>query len=71
MDLEYVSKRIMSAGLKIKPKTYNLFANFVDDMGHVLLEIGVSTDPKKIEAINTWIEHTLVKELLSFWGLWS
>jgi hypothetical protein len=43
----------------------------VEYLGHVVSEKGISTDPKKIEAVKTWPEPTTVTELRSFIGFCS
>jgi transposase InsO family protein len=70
-NLESVFTRLSSAGLKMKAKKCSLFAREVEYLGHIISENGVSTDPKKIEAIKTWIEPTSVKDIRSFLGLCS
>ena len=71
VNLENVFTRLSSAGLKMKAKKCSLFAKEVEYLGHIISEQGVSTDPKKIEAIKTWTEPTSVRELRSFLGLCS
>ena len=71
LNLENVFTRLSSAGLKMKAKKCSLFAKEVEYLGHIISEQGVSTDPKKIEAIKTWTEPTSVRELRSFLGLCS
>jgi hypothetical protein len=44
---------LSSAGLKLKPRKCRLFAREVEYLGHVVSEKGISTDPKKIEAVKT------------------
>ena len=70
-NLETVFNRLASAGLKLKAKKCNLFAQKVEYLGHIILEDGVSTDPNKIEVVKDWREPTSVKELRSFLGLCS
>jgi hypothetical protein len=41
----------------------------VDYLGHVISEQGLSTDPRKIAAIENWPSPTNVKQLRSFLGL--
>ena len=52
-------------------KKFSLLAKEVEYLGHIISEQGVSTDPKKIEAIKTWTKPTSVRELQSFFGLCS
>jgi hypothetical protein len=70
-NLSLVFDRLSSAGLKLKPRKCRLFAREVEYLGHVVSENGISTDPKKIEAVKTWPEPTTVTELRSFIGFCS
>ena len=49
-----VLKRLQQAGLKLKPSKCNLFADRVDYLGHVVSREGVSTDPRKVDAVSAW-----------------
>jgi hypothetical protein len=66
-NLSLVFDRLSSAGLKLKPRKCRLFAREVEYLGHVVSEKGISTDPKKIEAV----KPTTVTELRSFIGFCS
>ena len=57
-NLSLVFDRLSSAGLKLKPRKCRLFAREVEYLGHVVSEKGISTAPKKIEAVKTWPEPT-------------
>jgi hypothetical protein len=70
-NLSLVFDRLSSAGLKLKPRKCRLFAREVEYLGHVVSENGISTDPKKFEAVKTWPEPTTVTELRSFIGFCS
>ena len=70
-NLETVFNRLSSAGLKLKAKKCNLFAQDVEYLWHILSEDGVSTDPKKIDVVKDWSEPTSTKELRSFLCLCS
>jgi hypothetical protein len=65
-NLSLVFDRLSSAGLKLKPRKCELFAREVEYLGHVVSEKGISTDPKRIEAVKTWPEPTTVTEHRSF-----
>jgi hypothetical protein len=55
-NLSLVFDRQSSAGFKRKTRKCRLFAREVEYLGHVVSEKGISTDPKKIEAVKTWPE---------------
>lgn len=57
--------------LKLKAKKCTLFAHTVEYLGHVVLEHGISTDPKKTEAIRKWPKPRNITELMSFLGFCS
>lgn len=60
-----------AAGLKLKAKKCTLFAQTVEYLGHVVSEHGISTDPKKTEAIRKWPKPRNITELRSFLGFCS
>ena len=70
-NLSKVFDRLAAAGLKLKAKKCNIFAESVDYLGHVVLEKGISTDPKKTEVIRHWPQPRNVTELRSFLGFCS
>ena len=41
----------------------------VEYLGHIILGVGVGTDPKKIEAIVAWPKPTSIRALRGFLGL--
>ena len=49
--LEEVFHRLQQARLTLKPNKCHFFQKQVEFLGHIVNEEGVSTDPKKIEAI--------------------
>ena len=49
----------------------NLFKTEVTFLGHVVSSKGISTDPRKIQAMIDWPAPVNVKELRSFLGLCS
>ena len=69
--LELVLGRLQKEGLKAKLEKCAFFREEVDYLGHVISRRGVSTDPKKIEAVANWKRPTHVSELRSFLGFAS
>ena len=59
------------AGLKLKPKKYQLFRHSVPYLGHVISVHGMKTDPKKTKAVAELPVLVNVKQLRSFLGLAS
>ncbi|KAI5754061.1 uncharacterized protein LOC108253714 [Diaphorina citri] len=55
----------------LSPKKCNLFCTEVQYLGHVVSTEGVSTDPKKIEAVKSWPIPKDKHEVRSFLGLVS
>ena len=55
--------------LYVKKSKCEFMTDSVEFLGHVVSKNGVSTDPKKTEAINSWPVPTNVSELRSFLGL--
>ena len=45
------------------------FKESVEYLGHVISSKGISTDPKKVEAVKQWPTPTNIKEMQSFLGL--
>ena len=60
--------RIVSAGLKLKPKKCVLCSRKVLYLGHVISEKGssISTDPEKVAAVQNWREPCNISEVRSF-----
>uniref|UniRef100_A0A8C1XCE3 Gypsy retrotransposon integrase-like protein 1 n=1 Tax=Cyprinus carpio TaxID=7962 RepID=A0A8C1XCE3_CYPCA len=69
--LELVLSRLQCEGLKAKLEKCAFFRSEVTYLGHVISADGVSTDPKKIEAVAQWPQPTSVSELRSFLGFAS
>ena len=69
--LRTVLQRLRDAGLKLSPKKCILLQKSVPFLGHVVNNHGVSTDPKKIEAVRTWPSPQTAKDVKSFLGLCS
>lgn len=69
--LEVVLQRLQSEGLKAKLEKCAFCKPAVNYLGHVISGAGVSTDPKKIEAVANWRRPGQVSELRSFLGFAS
>ena len=68
-NLSKVLDRIVSAGLKLKPKKCVLFSRKVLYLGHVITEEGISTDLEKVAAVQNWPEPCNISEVRSFLGI--
>ena len=68
-NLSKVLDRIVSAGLKLKPKKCVLFSRKVLYLGHVITEEGISTDPEKVAAFQNWPEPCNISEVRLFLGI--
>ena len=68
-NLSKVLDRIVTAGLKLKPKKCVLFSRKVLYLGHVITEKGISTDPEKVAAVQNWPEPCNISEVRSFLGI--
>ena len=66
-----VLHQLRSASLKLKPKKCNLAAQQVEYLGYVVSQDGLSTDPKKVDAVQKFPTPTDLKDLRSFLGLAS
>ena len=69
--LRTVLQRLRDAGLKLSPNKCILLQKSVPFLGHVVRNHGVSTDPKKIEAVRSWPSPQTAKDVKSFLGLCS
>ena len=69
--LREVLSRIKEAGLKLKPIKCTLFQKSVLFLGHTVSEEGITTNPEKTEALNSWPAPTSVTEVMSFLGFCS
>ena len=67
--LEEVFRRIVSAGLKLKPSKCVLFQKSVAYLGHIVSENGIETDPAKVERVCEWPVPENSTEVKSFLGL--
>ena len=70
-NLRRVFERLQNAKLKLSPTKCELLQQEVNYLGHVIGAQGISTDPKKIEAVQSWPVPANVPELRSFLGLCS
>ena len=70
-NLSRVFDRLESAGLKLKSKKCNLFAQQVEFLGHKVSADGISTSPAKTQVVHNWPTPCNVSELRSFLGLCS
>ena len=69
--LRSIFERIRKANLKLSPKKCVLFQQKVQFLGHIITKDGISTDPKKVEAVQNWPIPRTIKEVRSFLGLCS
>lgn len=69
--LEMVLGRLQGQGLKVKAEKCAFFQEQVSYLGHIISSQGVSTDPKKIEAVAGWQRRRHISELWSFLGFAS
>ena len=69
--LEEVFKRLLAAGLKMKPSKCELFKTEVLFLGHTVSQEGIKPNPKTIEAVLSWKIPENVKEVQSYLGLCS
>ena len=67
-NLEEVFVRIRAANLKLKPSKCELFKTEIAYLGHIVSANGVSTDPKKIKAVNDWPVPLYVTDVRGFLG---
>uniref|UniRef100_A0A8C5MY14 ribonuclease H n=1 Tax=Leptobrachium leishanense TaxID=445787 RepID=A0A8C5MY14_9ANUR len=69
--LEKVLKRLHEEGLKLSLEKCQFCLPSVTYLGHVVSAEGVSTDPRKLEAVASWPRPRNVTELRSFLGFCS
>ena len=70
-NLRQVLQRLRDAGLRLKLAKCHLLAESVEYLGYVVTEQGISTDPKKLEAIQGFPVPSDLRSLRSFLGLKS
>ena len=66
--LEAVFKKLAAAGLKLKPSKCNFFRKQISYLGHIVSADGISTDPKKVEAVLNGPVPSNVHDVRSFLG---
>ena len=66
--LEAVFQKLAKAGLKLKPSKCEYFKKRIKYLGHIVSEEGVSTDPKKVEAVLNWPVPETVYDVRAFLG---
>ena len=66
--LEAVFQKLAAAGLKLKPSKCFLFKEEIEYLGHVVSGKGISTNPKKVEAVTKWSTPKTVYDVRSFLG---
>ena len=66
--LEVVFQTLAAAGLKLKPSKCFFFKEEIDYLGHVVSGEGISTNPKKVEAVTKWPTPQTVYDVRSFLG---
>ena len=64
--LEAVFQKLCAAGLKLKPSKCFFFKEEIEYLGHVVSGKGISTNPKKIEAVSKWPTPRAVYDVRSF-----
>ena len=67
--LEAVFQKLAAAGLKLKPSKCFFFIAEIDYLGDVVRGEGISTNPKKVEAVTKWPTPQTVYDVRSFLGL--
>lgn len=67
--LEEVFTILRAQQLCLKPSKYTFGAKIIEYLGHFISAEGVSTDPKKVQAITDWPTPQTQKQLRSFLGL--
>ena len=66
--LEAVFQKLYAAGLKLKPSKCFFFREEIEYLGHVVSGKGISTNPKKVEAVAKWPTPKTVYDARSFLG---
>ena len=66
--LEAVFQKLAAGGLKLKPSKCFFFKEEIEYLGHVVSGKGISTNPKKVEAVTKWPTPKTVYDVRSFLG---
>ena len=66
--LEAVFQNLATAGWKLKPSKCFFFKEEIEYLGHVVSGKGISTNPKKVEAVTKWPLPETVYDVRSFLG---
>ena len=66
--LEAVFQKLCAAGLKLKPSKCFFFREEIEYLGYVVSGKGISTNPKKIEAVAKWPTPKTEYDVRSFLG---
>ena len=66
--MKAVFQKLAKAGLKLKPSKCEFFKKRIKYLGHIVSEEGVSTDPKKVEAVLNWPVPETVYDVRAFLG---
>ena len=61
-----VFQKLREAGLKLQPSKCELFKTSLLYLGHIVLEDGIRTDPKKVKAVLQWPVPVTVTNVRSF-----
>lgn len=69
LRLDEVLKRIVQAGLKLKPSKCDLVSEEILYLGHVVGKDGIKPNPKIIKSVQDWKKTTFTKEVQQFLGL--
>lgn len=68
-NLELVLRRFEEANLKLNPEKCHWALNEVGYLGHIVSAEGLRTDPRKIEAVDSWPCPKTIKDVRAFLGL--
>ena len=63
-----IFSKLAKAGLTLKPSKHEFFKKSIKYLGHIVSEEGVSTDPKKVEAVLNWPVPETVYDVRAFLG---
>ena len=70
-NLDKVLNQLKSAGLKLKPRKCQLFAQEVEFLGRMITNEGINTCPKKTKAVWEWPTPESIHQVRSFFGFCS